>query len=1054
MASIVLLFAVTSVYCQFYNGHQIKFGKNRVQYDNFEWYYYRYPRYDTYFYTGGSDLAEKTAKIAESNIGEIETLLDHKLKKRIIFVIYQNLSDFRQSNIGLVTDANEYNIGGTFKVIDNIAFIYTERGQKEYGQQIKAAITSVILNEMIYGEKMRNQIANNTLIKLPEWYVSGLVAYISKGWDCDIDNYNKIKVLEGKCDKINNLTGGDAEIAGSAIWNYISRIYGRQVISNIVYMTQITKSVSNGFMYVLGSPLAVVQQNATDYYKTQYENFNSHADIPQAENQLKKSRKNVVYQQVQYSSNTDKLAWAENKLGRYWIKTKDLQSGKVSKVLRREHMLDQIVDYSYPIIKWHPSGKMLGYVIEKKGQIYFVYHNLETKERREIEMAALEKINSFDYSNDGQKLVIGGFNNGQSDIFIFDIGANTIENITNDIADDYNPLFVNLSSQIIFESNRKSAKLGNKQSAEVDAQPKTDIFVYDLKSKTIEQITSTPNDEESQPYKFGKDIYYLSDECGNKNLYKSQLDSAVSFVDTITHYRYNYNVQKLTNYQYNINEVGYDKFSDNTVFAYRTKDGFSLFKNGLLSEITDEGKITTNKKIQNAEAKKHEELSLVEEIPQVQEDPNRVDVNNYSFDRNVLEQYKIQETKSLANAKKQTTVSKYLTTFYTNYLVSQVDFSYLTTSYQKFTGSAFYFNPGLNLVFKIGTSDLFEDYRIGAGFRWDLGGDGNEYLLTFENLKHRLNHQLILHRQAISDYDYYYTKTLTHEAFYIIRYPFSQVDAMQFTANIRQNKSVFLSVSDNTLTKPDEFDYWASIKAEYIFDNSKEITTNILSGVRFKMFAEAFMQLDKKKSDMAVVGADFRYYVPIHRNFIFATRVATSASFGHAKLLYYLGGVDNWINLSSRHPMFNTNIKIDPNINYTYQAVATNMRGFSQNIRNGTNFAVVNAELRFPVISYFSKKPINNSFLKNLQVIGFFDAGMAWSGLNPFDGDNAYENDYYENYPVTIILKNNNNPLVAGYGFGVRSKILGYFVRADWAWGIDSGKVQPMMFYLSLSLDF
>ena len=126
--------------------------------------------------------------------------------------------------------------------------------------------------------------------------------------------------------------------------------------------------------------------------------------------------------------------------------------------------------------------------------------------------------------------------------------------------------------------------------------------------------------------------------------------------------------------------------------------------------------------------------------------------------------------------------------------------------------------------------------------------------------------------------------------------------------------------------------------------------------------------------------------------------------------------------------MFNTNIKIDPEINYVYQAVATNLRGFSQNIRNGTNFAVSNFELRFPVISYFSRKPINNEFLKNFQIVGFFDAGMAWSGWNPYGGNNAYENDYHEQYPVTVILNNRNNPLVAGYGLGVRSKLFGYFI--------------------------
>jgi hypothetical protein len=256
------------------------------------------------------------------------------------------------------------------------------------------------------------------------------------------------------------------------------------------------------------------------------------------------------------------------------------------------------------------------------------------------------------------------------------------------------------------------------------------------------------------------------------------------------------------------------------------------------------------------------------------------------------------------------------------------------------------------------------------------------------------------------------------------------------------------------LIKDNDNDFWGMVKAEYIFDNSRELMTNILSGTRFKVFGEFYKQLDKSNSELFVTGFDFRYYQPIHKNLIFASRVAGSSSFGTAKLVYYLGGVDNWINLSSKNPMFNTDIRIDPDANYVYQAVATNLRGFSQNIRNGSNFMLLNTEIRCPIFSYLFKRPINNSFVRNFQLVGFFDIGSAWSGLNPFSGNNAYENDYYNNYPITIIIHNDNFPIVSGFGFGVRSKIFGYFVRFDVAQGIDNNILLPRIYYLSLSTDF
>lgn len=297
-------------------------------------------------------------------------------------------------------------------------------------------------------------------------------------------------------------------------------------------------------------------------------------------------------------------------------------------------------------------------------------------------------------------------------------------------------------------------------------------------------------------------------------------------------------------------------------------------------------------------------------------------------------------------------------------------------------------------------------------------------------------------------------KSHSHEVMYVTRYPFSQVTAVQFSLTARQDKQTLLSLDYISLAANPQYNYWVGAKAEYIFDNTRQKQLNVYDGIRYKIFGEYYRQVDEKQSDLIVFGGDFRYYLPLHRNLIFAARIAGSGSFGRSKLIYYLGGIDNWINFSAKTPTFDNTVRIDPDANYAYQAVATNMRGFSQNIRNGSNFAVINAEIRWPIVSYILNRPLNSAFLQNLQLIGFFDMGSAWSGLNPFSGNNAFDKDVYDSYPVTVIIDNNNYPIVAGYGFGVRSKLFGYFVRADWAWGIENNTMLPSIFYLSLNLDF
>lgn len=1042
------------------------FGKNRVQFDNFEWFYFRFQRFDVYFYAGSRDIALLTATIANSTLSETENFFEHQLKQRIVFVVYQNLSDFRQSNIGLNTGDDQYNIGGVTKVIDNIAFLYIEEDITAYKKQVKSAIASVFLNEMLYGSEISTKVANTTLINMPEWYNDGLLKYVSTEWDSETENNTRNALYAGKFDNLNQLSGSDAAIVGHAIWNYIAKTYGKQIIPNIVYLTRVTKNPESGFLYVLGISMSMLQQNMTDFYEAQYGSFAVTTAEPEGQNILRKSKKDTRYYQPQYNSSCEKIAWAENKFGKYFIKVKDLKTGKTSLIYKREHKLEQITDYSYPLIKWHPSGIVLGFMIEKKGEIYFITYNFDNKELKEIEMTALEKVNSFDYSHDGMNLVIAGFNNGQSDIFIFNILANTLVNITQDNADDYTPLYVNQSKQIIFGSKRKESVMGNRKNNVIETQKLNDVFVYDISKGTIEQITKTIAINEELPnYLNNKSFTYISDENGIKNLYSAQIDSAISYIDTVTHYRFFQNKQQLTNYSNNIIEFAPDKFSDANTMLYLSDSKFRILFN---KDLPDDNKNSDKTVFRKAYEKEFNKTNNFENKKTVKKENDTlinsntppleyiIDIDDYKFEPSLLlnessDQIEFDEN---GNAK-EPRMGRYQTTFYTNYLVSQIDFGFLSHSYQAFTGSAFYFNPGFNMIFKVGTQDLFEDYRITAGFRFSGNFDSNEYLLSFENLKKRWNKQLVLHRQVINNYiNGFYIKTFTHEAFYKMRYPFSQVDALQFTANIRQNMNSYLSVDYQSLIADNVYDYWGGLKAEYIFDNTKQICTNILSGTRFKVFGEFYKRIDKKNTDVFVTGADFRYYVPIHRNFIFAARFAGSASFGSAKLIYYLGGMDNWINLSSKVETFNYDIRIDPEINYVYQAVATNLRGFAQNIRNGTNFALINAELRCPVISYFYKKPINNEFIRSFQLIAFFDIGSAWSGLNPFDGNNAYENDYYDNYPVTVIIHNDNFPIVSGYGFGLRSRVFGYFIRADWAWGIDNNYIQPRMFYISLSTDF
>ncbi len=1084
--SILCLLITIQLSGQFYYGTRMTFGKSRVQYNDFYWYFYRYERFDTYFNQEGKALANYTADFLSEEINRIEELFDYTLEERLIFIVYNKLTDFRQSNIGLITGHEEYNTGGVTRIVRNKVFAYFDGDHKKFEQQISAAITEVLVNELLYGNEFRENLTNSTLIDLPDWYLKGLVSYVSRDWDFEVENRVKDGILSGRYERFNQLTGDEAVYAGHSFWHYIAETYGISVIPNIIYLTRINKNANTGFLYVLGFPIKDLSDDWMNYYLDRYDESRVERNLPDTGMLIPKPNKRRVYNQVRISPDGKTIAFVTNELGQYKVWLYDTRTGKRKNIITKEHRLDQIPDYTYPVLAWHPTGRILSFITEENGGLKLYYYTLETGELTWRNLIFFEKVLDFDYSDDGFRIVVSGINRGQSDIYVHTIAAGTNEKLTDDIYDDFHPRFINNSKQIIFSSNRPEDTIDYRIEGDaLNSRYLTrNLYIIDYASRNREsrEISEYHFVDDVQPFAVGPNQFsYLSDRNGIVNRYIANHDSAISYIDTIIHYSYHTRSYPITNYRRNILEQDVNPetgqyaeiiLHDNRYYIYRGE--INPAQNAYSGEMTNtdfRGMYT--RKIREADSLKR----VKKEVVSMQEIENNriitqaedtvdlgrqtIDINNYIFELEKLNYYNRKFSKDNLNLVLDTTRFTrptpriYETAFYTNYIASQIDFSFLNASYQTFTGGAVYYNPGFNMLFKLGTNDLFEDYKVTGGVRFSADFDSNEFLLSMENLKRRLNKRLIFHRQVFkSENEDSYVKSYSHNVMLTLRWPFSQVSAFEGSLSGRYDNYVYLSTDLKNLTKDNIQNYWGGLNLAYIFDNTRYLGQNLYDGTRMKVFAEAYQQLNNENFDMYSVGIDVRHYLRIHRTLIWANRFASGASFGRSRLIYYLGSVDNWINLSTKVQQFDSSIPIDYSKNYVWQTLASNMRGFTQNIRNGDRFALINSEIRWPVFRYFANHPISSNFLNNFQLVGFSDIGTAWNGPHPWSGQNAYDNETIETGPLTITIDTNRQPIVAGYGFGFRSMLLGYWVRLDWAWGIENNIILPRIFYLSMSLDF
>ena len=1107
-------------------GMYTPFGQSRVQYGKFEWSYVRSENFDAFHYPGGRELASYAARTCESELNAIEQQIDHRLSGRVEIIVYNTLSDYKQTNLNVLSDQAQ-NPGGYAQVVSNKIFVYFNGNHDQFTAQLKSGLALVLVNELLFGGSLQDRIQNAALLNLPDWYLFGLTAYIGKEWDVERNNKMKDIILNKKVKKFNRLIQNDPQLAGAAFWRYLSDKYGKEVVPNMLYVTRLSRNYESALIYVTGDNLKQTSKDLMKYYQELYSKEDTLRTLPNNTFKIKKRLTPYVEPQMKVSSRGDKLIFTTNKYGKYKIWLMDTKTGKHKKVYKggfKYHMFE--LDHSYPMVAWHPGGEKFSFIFEKKGKIFLTTVDLINKKRETIQFFKFDKINSFAYADNERTLVLSATRKGQSDLYVYDMNTRRERQLTNDLHDDLYPRFVDGSSKIIFSSNRNSNQVGAPALPTLAPNNNFDVYLYDFENNSTEliRLTNTPNINETDPIEYNNNYFaYITDYNGIRNRYAARyeqeydftelvvkykdeeripdtlfydqlpklgtvfeyegktitLDSTVDKIDTIIHNKTIVFTYPLTNYKRNIinhdisvqNKTLYESVFFNGRYTIRyspmvkkieeeskqieTYPTMYRLKSGYNNKPFVSGPITfSNRRKKGVPAKPTDapkpvktvkfEYQFVSEFPPKETSSGKIQetvVNESELNNPNSKGFKLAAPRF------------YNVTYFPDYFVTQLDNSIINTYYQPI-GLSNPFAQSIQPMIKFGVVDLMEDYRLTGGFRFPFNLSTIDYFASFETLKKRFDHKISFYRQAREvelEGSPYFTKNTSHELRYSVKFPFTPIICLRAEVFGREDKTVTKGIDRTSIEIPDVTQRWLGGKVELVFDNAVPKGLNLYNGTKFKVFYEHYEDIKDRTAQLNAAGFDFRHYQKIHRQLIFALRATYNTSFGPSRVRYTLGGVDNWV-MASQEPTTNTST----GVNYAFQALATNLRGFKQNIRAGNSFAVINSEIRWPIFSYLLNRPIKSEFINNFQLVPFFDIGTAWVGPDPYSEENTYNQiTVTENQYIKATVINVRDPIVAGYGGGLRSKLLGYFMRFDVAWGIqDAEVIKKPVYYFSLSLDF
>ncbi|QOR76968.1 MAG: hypothetical protein IMW88_05430 [Thermoflavifilum sp.] len=1079
----------------------VEFGQNRLQFKNFQWRYYQSDHFDVYFSQNGLNLGKFVAQIAEEQLPLIERFMDYGVNGKINIVVYNNFGEMKQSNIGIGLDWQ--NTGGITKLVNNKMIVYYNGDHTDLVRQIREGIARVIVENMLFGEDVGEFATNAVLLYLPKWFTDGYIAYAAQNWNADLDATLKNLILSGRYETLNQLVLDHPTLGGHAFWHYVEMNYSPQATSYLLYIARIERSLKRAMKQVLRKSYRDVNRDMVMFYRQQYaqDNRGRRQVVRGTPVTVKEVSPSIDYYHFAPRPVGRDYAYVEYKQGFYRIllyqglfKPTLIYKGGVRRLKSAENPV-------YPLLAWDPRGSRLAVIYEKAGKPQLLIYDIITRLKHTYPLP-FESVNSFNFLHDYNTLVLSAIRNGHSDIFTYNISNFKSTQLTNDAYDDLDPSYAAFprKSGILFVSNRPSADAPSSDTVAHYAH--YNVFMvsdWDNDQRQITQLTHLTDADARLPMQYGDTYFtFVTNENGIANRYagsytaipagvdslfylgstilrnpdREELDSALADygstqpdsikVIAITHdSTYTF---PITNYAYGIEEshiAGNNQQISEVIHqmdfkrVYRLKeDTVALRRRNVSTRPThyilwqrraDSARMGLPNYYVQPDTVRRRKSFFKSPFGIAQPDTSQAAVQPVTAQTSILPELKL---------------IPYHLRFASDYLMTQVDNSVLFTQYQKFTGSGpvELANP-FNGLIRLGVSDMLEDIKFSGGLRVPSDLNGSEYFFQFSDLKKMVDWSLLYYRKverntlvdqqgnAVAEAKF---KTNLYQL--ELSYPLDEVKSVRAQVGARTDRIVYLASDPNTLKYPDYNETYGILHLEYVYDNTVNPATNIWYGLRYKVFGEMFPQLNKPQQPGGSrftfnAGADVRYYYPIYRNFIWATRFATGFSWGTRKLIYYLGGVDNWL-----FPKFNYNTPIDYNANYAFQTLAENLRGYDQNIKNGNNYVLLNTELRLPVFSTFIETPINSDFVRNFQITSFIDIGTAWSG-----GFSLKDNTstYYGAPPVVVKIKNGFlGPFAAGYGFGARSTIAGYFLRFDAGWPATGFFQGSPKLYLALGVDF
>ena len=496
------------------------FGRNKVQYEPFDFRVLRTPHFSIHFYPAESLATADAARMAERWYDRQSRLLNHAFERKPL-IFYANHPDFQQTNVigGFISQGTG---GVTESARNRVVMPFTG---------VYAENDHVLGHELVHVFQYDIAAQPNAgglsgMGQLPLWLIEGMAEYLSLGRDDpNTAMWLRDAALRNDLPTIRQLTTDSRYFPyryGQALWAYIGGRWGDATISRL-YRSAIAVGWEPSIVRLLGVNSDSLTAQWLGAIRASYlpliEGRQAPGDI--GERVLERQgREGEMDLSPALSPDGRHVAFFTRRgLFSIDLYVAETATGRVVKKLTGPNTDSHFdaISFINSSGAWSPDGNRFAFVIQREGDNEISIYDVESgRVSGGVKVRTVGEITSLSWSSNGQ-IAFSGTSGGLSDLYIYDVEAERVRRMTSDRYADLQPSWSPDGRTIAFATDR-----GPGTDFEQLTYAPTRIALMDAETGVIRLLPLFEGPKHINPQwaPDGQSLYFISDRHGFSDIYR------------------------------------------------------------------------------------------------------------------------------------------------------------------------------------------------------------------------------------------------------------------------------------------------------------------------------------------------------------------------------------------------------------------------------------------------------------------------------------------------------------------------------------------------------